>query len=429
MSLTISNELLNFKNTVEPNLSSMNDTSTSLQGKISEIIVSNNYAKDGIGSVYYSQNKAEILGKFDQINDVYNKINVSLESDLASILSSSSDLVSKVIKLEELKALVDSAQNLLDTIGDPMEYKYENNQIINKNEVDSYNSGRQNKIDDAKETIDDNTSLFTTLHSEAETLYSKLKSMDSSLSFVAMFPVSSPLELTNTPLQNSSFEKHTFTASNGVKVDYYLYVPEFGSDVTRLPVHLYLHGGGEAGTGVLRQSLPRLIKEGMQPNGIVICPQSEDGTWYNERQQDALIELTNDVVKTYSADPKRISLSGHSNGAIGGYKLISRNPNYFSSFVPVSGHSGRVGSDEEKWKAISNVPIWAFHGTNDGSVKYDSVNITYNKLRQLGADNMKICTFEGKGHAIQNDVYSKTYSYDGKKYNPLDWAFAQTLSN
>ena len=154
------------------------------------------------------------------------------------------------------------------------------------------------------------------------------------------------------------------------------------------------------------------------------------GIYTNNTNQDALIELTNKVVEQYNADSNRISLSGHSQGAIGGYSIISRHPDYFSAFIPISGHTNKVDDTESAWESISNVKIWAFHGTSDDAVSYRYVTNIQNKLQEMGADSMTVYTFKNEGHNIQNKVFTNEYEYsDGEMYNPIDWALSQEKSD
>ena len=422
MAVVIDSELVNFKSKVSSSLSSMNTALTTLTSKISELVSINTSTQSSISSVYVSENQAEILSKFDKINNIYNKINTSLESDLNFILTKSSSLIDKITNLETLQQEIDGLEKTIST-AEASKWSY-NRDGSNKSEVDAHNAEQNSIIAEARTSLNQKTSEFNQLHQEALSELNNLKAFDATLSFVSDF---TPVDISamSEYLTGGSFEKYSFTGSNGVKIDYYLYVPEYSTDVSSLPVHLYLHGAGEYKGKVLQTSLPKLLNNGMNVNGIVICPQGTSG-WRNNDYEDALIELTNNVVSTYNADSSRISLSGHSAGAVGGYKLITRNPGYFSAFIPISGHNKYMVDTEEGWNALSDVEIWAFHGTNDETIKYSGSTNVKKALNNLGSYNIEVYSFEGGGHGIQNQVFTEKYDRDGESISPLDWAFSQT---
>lgn len=431
MANSISQDLINFKTIVSSSISNMNTNLENLKEKISTFINASSSFKSGIDSVYSSQNKIEILNKLTKINSVLTKIDYSLDSDLSSILKKSNTLLEKIDTLEKLKQEIESQENIILNLGSAKSYSYDSNgNITNQKEIDRYNSQRSTALNEANSIISTKTSEFIILHNESIATLNELKALDSSFSFVSEF-ATTDISSISQYLTGGSFEKYTYKASNGVSLDYYLYVPTFSTDVTNIPVHIYLHGYGERENSVLKQGLPKLLNNGLQANGIVICPQSVDGNWENDNIQDALIELTDNVVEKYSADSNKISLSGHSAGAIGGYRLIARNPDYFSAFIPISGHANRVENKTvNAWQTLSKVKIWAFHGKNDTSVQYSYAENVVNKLESLGSNNIDLYTFDAGHGGVQNTTFEQAYSYKGEEaINPLDWAFSQSKEN
>ena len=427
MAVTISAELLDFKSKIASEISNMKTTSDSLKDKIMSATDLATSTKNSISSVYYSKNKDEILSKFDKINTTYSKINSSITSFLDVALEKASKLLEKIDKLEELQKNIEEQENKIKNAGSAWSYDYDSHgKITNKSEVDSHNREREITINEANSQLNILIPQFNELHEQSKSELNNLKSLDSSLSFVSEFS-STDISNYSQYLSGSSFEQFNFKASNGVSLSYYLYVPNYSVDVEKLPVHLYLHGSGEGGDGVLRTGLPKMLKDGLNTNGIVICPQSSSGYWTNNDLEDALIELTNEVVEKYSGDSEKISLSGHSAGAIGGYKIISRNPNYFSAFIPISGNASRVATDDiNSLESLSNVKIWAFHGKNDESISYNSAVDAINQIETLGKNNADLYTFDAGHSGVQNTTFANTYSYRGEEpINPLIWAFKQ----
>lgn len=131
------------------------------------------------------------------------------------------------------------------------------------------------------------------------------------------------------------------------------------------------------------------------------------------------------VVTHYGADADRVSIAGHSYGAITAYKMIDENPNYFSSCVAISGWEDNVSS-----KSFGDMSVWAFHGKQDnkgyGRTTYPGAQQRVSEINAVGG-KAQLTTFEDMGHSnTQNKTFDGEYmSPDGKMENAMDWAFRQ----
>ena len=408
MSVVIDQELISFKTKVEPSLGNMNNTKSLLVSKLTNLSNAATSVKSSIDNVYNSENKALILSKFDDINSVYAKISSSVDGDLGNILGKAESLVSLVSQLETLRNEIATDEYIVG-------------------HADNY---KASEVSAARASINSNTSQFNSKHQEALTALSTLKGMDASLGFTSSSSTSTASgSYNNGQIVGRTFERRTFVSSKGVKMDYYIYIPKYATDVKKLPVHVYLHGGG--GTGGIKYSLPKMINKGLDVNGIVISPLSTSGQWLNEDLEDAVVELTKQVVERYDADSNRISLSGHSNGANGGYRILSRYPDYFSAFVPISGQPKYMvtAKDPNRWTDIKDVQIWAFHSKNDNLIGYKWPLSILEQTKEEGLDNFELHTFNSAGHDIYYKVFGEKFEKNGKEWSVLDWCFAQSKSN
>ncbi len=408
MSVVIDQELISFKTKVEPSLGNMNNTKSLLVSKLTNLSNAATSVKSSIDNVYNSENKALILSKFDDINSVYAKISSSVDGDLGNILGKAESLVSLVSQLETLRNEIATDEYIVG-------------------HADNY---KASEVSAARASINSNTSQFNSKHQEALTALSTLKGMDASLGFTSSSSTSTASgSYNNGQIVGRTFERRTFVSSKGVKMDYYIYIPKYATDVKKLPVHVYLHGGG--GTGGIKYSLPKMINKGLDVNGIVISPLSTSGQWLNEDLEDAVVELTKQVVESYDADSNRISLSGHSNGANGGYRILSRYPDYFSAFVPISGQPKYMvtAKDPNRWTDIKDVQIWAFHSKNDNLIGYKWPLSILEQTKEEGLDNFELHTFNSAGHDIYYKVFGEKFEKNGKEWSVLDWCFAQSKSN
>ena len=405
--MEIPQELDTFRKTVSAGKDTMTSTITTLQDKLKVIMDATSTAQSEFEANYQSENKTKIVNKLSKISMIADTINSSLTSDLTNILNKAQSVIDKIGELDDINAEIDRQNEIIST--------QNNSENPNRTTISAANS-----------RINSEKNKFNTTVAEANRMLTELRGMDASLSFVEQFSNSDYTAYLD-QLQYGTFEKQSYKAKNGVTVNYWIYVPDYGQDVEGLPVHLYLHGSGETGSGVLNCGLPKLIKEeSITPSGIVICLQaSTTSDFYNANYQDAVIELCDNVVETYNADSNKISLSGHSMGAIAGYKMVTNYPNYFSAFVPISG----LSFNGEQLKD-SDTEIWIFHGANDSSCEYSNAVKTYNYLTSNGK-HVNFYTYQNKGHG---DVQNLTFMYeyendDGESYNPLEWAFEQSLED
>ena len=386
----------------------MKTTTTTLQDKIQEMMAANDRAKEGVNTYYQSENKDTVINKFTRMNDIYKKISTSLQSDFSKIITESEALVKLIEELETLNADIDRLQATI-------------------NSESGADAASQQRITSANTEIYSKQNEFNTKCNEAKTKLDQLKSMDEALSFVSEFTPDSSYLQKLSQLGYGSFEKKSFTASNGVSLSYYVYVPDYGEEVEGLPIHMYLHGSGESNGGVLDVGLPKMIHDkAITPSGIVICPQAPTASdFYKKEYQQALVELSNNVADNYNGDKNKISLSGHSYGAIVGYQMLGNFPNHFAAFIPISGNSG--GANE----GTVNTKIWAFHGSRDvgnGGTDYNNTRNLVSAINKSGGD-AELYTYQGEGHSrVQNYTFQRTFEYkDGETYNPLEWAFLQSL--
>jgi hypothetical protein len=236
---------------------------------------------------------------------------------------------------------------------------------------------------------------------------------------------STTIDFGDLEVQSYTWKWYSFTASNGTKIDFYMYIPDFGKNVGKLPVMVYMHGGssyGNSSSGMTTQGMTKLLNEGkIKPPGIVICPHIRNFEGCN--MENCIAELTDYVVENYNGDSNRLSISGHSYGAILSYRVIRANPDKYAACIPISGWS-KV--DE----SATSTKFWAFHGSNDnrgGHTSYSGALNTISQLQSMGAE-AEMHTFKGAGHGyVQTYTFQEPYtSPDGEEEYAWAWAMKQT---
>ncbi len=199
---------------------------------------------------------------------------------------------------------------------------------------------------------------------------------------------------------------------------YYEYLPTTYSQKNKHPVIIFLSGNGEKGNGtteldrVLKHGPPKLIKNGTWPSSrpfMVFAPQGSNSFI----PPDDLHDFISYIIKTYKADPARIYLTGLSAGGVSVWKYLKRYQDQIAAAIPISGN-GRSPAD--KACEFKHIPIWAFHGSNDGRVSMtesiypvEKVNACVPKPDPLA----KVTIYPGVGH----DAWTRTYDLSGMNSN------------
>ena len=193
----------------------------------------------------------------------------------------------------------------------------------------------------------------------------------------------------------------------GGEYRYQVYVPRGFTRKQKWPLIVALHGGGEYGSDGMRHTnvglAPAVRRNPERFPAIVIFPQAKaDGRpgWQRDGGEAAMA-ATEQAIKEFSVDPKRVVLTGYSAGGNGTWSLASRYPEKFAAIAPVcafvSQFTGRasaidypalaVGDDPytDVARKVAKVPVWMFHGAKDDVVLPDESRKMFDALKKLGA--------------------------------------------
>jgi predicted peptidase len=158
---------------------------------------------------------------------------------------------------------------------------------------------------------------------------------------------------------------------------FYLAHPaRYNESATRYPMILFIHGGGQYGTGgsdlpnVLKEGIPKLLSEkkfpasfdanGRQYSFIIIAPQ-----FRNFPDNDAVATMLAHAKNTYRIDTNRIYLVGFSLGGRVVCDYAAENAGQLAAMVPISGVSSYALQDKAKTIAQAGVAAWGFHNKPD----------------------------------------------------------------
>ena len=206
--------------------------------------------------------------------------------------------------------------------------------------------------------------------------------------------------------------------------NYVLYLPE-GYDSadteTKWPVIYFFHGIGESGSN-LEDLLPygvlKYLTSGGQLEAIVIAPLCPgDSHWADtDVEEEKLVQFVPEMTAKYNIDTDRMYLTGLSMGGRCTWKLALAMPDTFAAIAVVCGRTNTYEFD-----TIQDMPIWMFHGAQDGTVSFDNINKILPELAANDHRYYKLTVYPHMGHDIWNTVYARSDLYD--------WLLAQSRSN
>ncbi len=112
-----------------------------------------------------------------------------------------------------------------------------------------------------------------------------------------------------------------------------------------------------------------------------------------------------------SIDSSRLYMTGLSMGGFGVWDLLARRPDWFAAAVPICG-----GADLETANTVAPIPIWDFHGAQDGTVRADRSRTMIAALWNIGSEP-RYTEYQGVGH----DAWKRAYA----EPELLPWLFRQ----
>ncbi len=139
------------------------------------------------------------------------------------------------------------------------------------------------------------------------------------------------------------------------------------------------------------------------PRGIKTLP---DG-W--ERVEDDLLVMLDFVQNYYQGDRQRTYLTGLSYGGFGTYHFASTHSERFAAIAPVVGWGH---PDFMPPIAKAKIPSWTFAGGLDGVIHPRYFYAGVNKLKELGAPDVRFTIHEDLGHDTWRRVYGGQDLYD-----------------
>jgi predicted peptidase len=232
------------------------------------------------------------------------------------------------------------------------------------------------------------------------------------------------------------------TSLGGLAMPARLYVPPaaIADPVTKRPLIVWLHGGGDAGTNNLNQirwDIDFLFAEAKRRGAFLLAPQAPLN-WRPKSVTDNVVSLLNLTTDQFNVDPDRLYLTGYSSGGGGTWNMLSRYPDTFAAAMPVA-----PVSTEPDFKPANLVgqAISVFHARNDTVAPVQTTRNVINSIMSaaghalpaypsptddhfgFAAQELDFWYFEPRNgdHSVHFNVYGS---------NPVvyDWMFSHSLA-
>ena len=203
---------------------------------------------------------------------------------------------------------------------------------------------------------------------------------------------------------------------------YRLYRSEKANTITEaLPLVVFLHGAGERGNDNVAQLTHciRFFLDDTITNNypfLLVAPQCPKGKrWVNtdwslpehqmEREPTAemngVFTLIDSLVLSGAVDSTHIYICGLSMGGFGVWDAMQRQPQRFAAAIAICG-----GGDSSYAEVMKDIPVYIFHGMQDGVVMPSRSQQMYDALKDAGNRNAFLVTYPELGHGCWDEAFS-----------------------
>ena len=196
-------------------------------------------------------------------------------------------------------------------------------------------------------------------------------------------------------------------------LEYIIHKPENFSPEKQYKMIILLHGAGLRGNdiNILKEYPIFTVGNENIKNCVVVMPQCFADTWFDiyEQLKDFIVY----AIENLYADSKHCYLMGASMGAYTAWQVAMSMPERFAALVPICGGGMYWNSDR-----LINMPIHAFHGSEDATVYCDESRKMVDSVNKCGG-NAKLTVLNGVGHNAWNYVYGNKELFE--------WLFEKSL--
>ncbi|MBI4834541.1 MAG: hypothetical protein HY811_06965 [Planctomycetes bacterium] len=199
--------------------------------------------------------------------------------------------------------------------------------------------------------------------------------------------------------------------------EYFISIPPEAKAGKKTGVFIGLHGyrcEGDDMQACYGNPNPKLI--GVYPT---VMDKSNGSAWKTETAEKYIIEIINDLKRTYNIDTNQIYLAGHSMGAQGTWSIGSHYADIFAALAPMSG----AGSTGGILANLKNTPVWFYHSADDKVISVEPDRQAAETLKaykeKYGAYDFTYKEYSDIGHGFPKEGFKPIWDWIfSKKRNP-----------
>lgn len=192
---------------------------------------------------------------------------------------------------------------------------------------------------------------------------------------------------------------------------YQLYLPAGAAEAEtdgeqRWPLLIFLHGSGERGSDIARVKVhgpPKVADRDPTFPFILVSPQLPAAEDWDLAKLDAIVDH---ATETLAVDPARVYLTGLSRGGHATWRWAAKEPDRFAAVAPVAGRG-----DPATACALTDTPVWAFHGDRDDVVTPEGSFAMARAIRACGGRESRLTIYPDLGHNAWDPAYDDPALY------------------
>jgi phospholipase/carboxylesterase len=164
-----------------------------------------------------------------------------------------------------------------------------------------------------------------------------------------------------------------------------LYVPEYYTADRAWPLVMALHGGSGNGRGFMW----RWLRDARSLGAILVTPTALGATWAlmgEDADTANLARILETVRGRYNIDPKKLLLTGMSDGGTFSYVTGLESASPFTHLAPVAATFHPLMAEMADTERLRGLPIHIVHGALDWMFPVQTARITRDVLTAAGAD-------------------------------------------
>lgn len=196
----------------------------------------------------------------------------------------------------------------------------------------------------------------------------------------------------------------------------YMFFSQIKSKGNKVPLIIYLHGGGGHKKDVatlVDSSIAKKITQKEYTFALLIPQYKPTPGVPNGWNPDDLNLLVKHAVEAHEIDSERVFVTGYSMGGAGTWMLANKYPEVIAAVAPIAagGAESPKGELPVSPSKLKNVAIWAFHGDADKTCSHEKIQALVEKIEAEGG-NPKFTLIPGGNHNSATKVYREDSLYE-----------------